>query len=354
MTMKDRMLAVVQGRKVDRVPFVQYDGIAASNDEVWSVIGRENMGVLRWCAVHRFDHSHCRFECEEIVKGGLKGWRRTLITPEGHLSEEKLLDPNLGSAATREHFIKTSDDYRILMSFLRDIRVSEDFSSVETAIRELGEDGLPLVAVARTPYQQLWIEWVCIEDLCLHLVDYPDILEECTSLLASIERQIFQVVLKATEKLPLPFIDFPDNITAPVIGEKNFRTYCVPLYNELAEMLADKNIPVIVHMDGDLKPLWKAIGESKVKGLDSLSPPPDNDTSIAQALVMWPDMRLFINFPSSVHLAEPEGVFRQTEKILAEGGDSGRIWIQVSENIPPGAWRKSYPEIVRAIRAFRQ
>ena len=55
-------------------------------------------------------------------------------------------------------------------------------------------------------------------------------------------------------------IDVPDNITAPVIGPKNFRKYCAPLYNELAEMLADVGTLVYVHMDGDLKPLWKLIG----------------------------------------------------------------------------------------------
>lgn len=41
-------------------------------------------------------------------------------------------------------------------------------------------------------------------------------------------------------------------------------------------------MPVFVHVDGDLRPLWKAIGESRVGGFDSLSlslsPPPDNDT----------------------------------------------------------------------------
>ncbi len=43
-------------------------------------------------------------------------------------------------------------------------------------------------------------------------------------------------------------------------------------------MLSDRNVPVFVHMDGDLKPLWNAIGESRVGGLDSFSPTPDNDT----------------------------------------------------------------------------
>jgi len=39
-------------------------------------------------------------------------------------------------------------------------------------------------------------------------------------------------------------------------------------------------MPAFAHVDDELRPLWKAIGESRVGGFDSLSlsPPPDNDT----------------------------------------------------------------------------
>jgi hypothetical protein len=59
-----------------------------------------------------------------------------------------------------------------------------------------------------------------------------------------------------------------------------------------------------------------------------------------------------VNFPSSVHLALPEEVYRRAAEILAEGAESGRLQIQVSENVPPGVWRRSFPEIVGAIRDF--
>ena len=67
---------------------------------------------------------------------------------------------------------------------------------------------------------------------------------------------------------------------------------------------------------------------------------------------MWPEMRLMMNFPSSVHLQEPKKIYQRAMEILEEAGHSGRLQIQISENVPPGVWRKSYPEIVRAIRDF--
>jgi hypothetical protein len=352
MTMKERILAVLRGEEIDQVPFIQYDGIAAPNEVIWSVLGRNNMGLLRWSKVHRFVHPNCHVRVETIHREGLWGERTILYTPAGELTEERLFEPTYGTASVKKHYVEKPEDYPALIAYLKDTVVLED---LETYLRdqwELGDDGIPMVAVDRTPYQQLWVQWVSLLDLCLHMVDCPDLVEECVSILIDIQRRIFRVVWEAHKKVHLPFVNFPDNITAPVIGERNFRKYCVPLYNELADMLADDKVPVVVHMDGDLKPLWKAIGECRIMGLDSFSPPPDNDTSAAEAAAMWPEKRLMLNFPSSVHLAEPETIYNKAGQILEEAGHTGRLWIQISENVPPGVWKRSFPQIVRAIQDF--
>ena len=105
-------------------------------------------------------------------------------------------------------------------------------------------------------------------------------------------------------------------------------------------------------MDGDLRPLWDDIGASCVGGIASLSPPPDNDTSVADAVALWPHMRIWANFPASVHLAPPEGIYAAAARLLREGGHTGRLQIQISENVPAFAWRTSFREIVRAIHDF--
>jgi hypothetical protein len=105
-------------------------------------------------------------------------------------------------------------------------------------------------------------------------------------------------------------------------------------------------------MDGDLKPLWSAIAESKVGGIDSFAPAPDNDTSVAQAVAMWPDKRLWANFPSSVHLWAPEAIRAEADAMLAAAGHTGRLQIQISENVPAHRWQVSLPVIADAIEAF--
>jgi hypothetical protein len=338
-------MAVLRGEKPDRVPFCQY---VAPGEEFWPEIGRENVGVMRWVCAHRVEHPNCRFESKPIERTGLPGKRITLHTPAGSITEEFCLEPTYGTASRHEHFIKTREDYFVLIAYLKDLVITEDYDTLHTHIADIGDDGLVHCAVDVTPFQQLWIQWVSLIDLCCHMVDWPDVVEECVVLMTKNQKQIFEIAAGS----PAPYIDGPDNVTAPVIGENYFRKYCMPAYAMLADILDGKNKPVFVHMDGDLKPLWEAIGESRINGIDSFSPPPDNDTSVADAVKLWPEMRLFVNYPSSVHLSEPQVIYDKTMQILSEGGHTGRLVIGVFENVPPGMWRKSFPEIVRAIRDF--
>jgi hypothetical protein len=352
MTNRQRILAVIEGRPQDRVPFVQYSDLAAPNEEVWAHVGRENMGLLQWSSLHALHSPNCRIESEQIEIGGRQALRNTLLTPAGTLTEERLYEPTYNTTAAYAHYVKEPRDYHILLAYLRDVSVTMSLDGYLAADRALGDDGLPMAAVVRTPYQQLWVQWVSLSDLALHLVDEPDLMADVTGELARIERDIFEAVYRAAQTVDFRFVDIPDNITAPTIGARYFRRYCLPLYQRLAEMMADRDIKVFCHMDGDLQPLWGAIGESGLRGVDSFSPPPDNDTSVAQALALWPDMRLFINFPSSIHLAAPERIYEVALEILQQAQGTGRLQIQISENVPPGVWRTSYPQIIRAIHDF--
>jgi len=352
MTNRERILAVIEGRELDRVPFVSYCGVAAPDAEVWDHIGRDNMGLLQWSAVHGLVSPNCRTESEQVEINGRRGLRSTLITPAGALTEERLYEPTYNTTAAHKHYVTDVANYHILLSYLRDTTARMNVDGYLAADKALGDDGIPMAAVMRTPYQQLWIQWVSLEDLALHLVDEPDLMADVIGELTRLELEVFGAVHEAAKLVPMRFVDIPDNITAPTIGERYFRQYCLPLYQRFAEMLAEHDIMMFSHMDGDLKPLWSAIGESGLRGIDSFSPPPDNDTSPAQALAMWPEMRLFMNFPSSVHIAAPQRIYDVTMDILQQAGSSGRLQIQISENVPPGAWRTSYPQIVRAIHDF--
>ena len=161
-------------------------------------------------------------------------------------------------------------------------------------------------------------------------MDVAELADERMVVRGNVLLAAYAVVLQAADEVEIPYLVIGDNITAPLIGEQRFYKYCVSYYRAISERLAEKQIPLFVHMDGDLRPLWDAIGESGVKGLDSFSPLPDNDTSVADAVSMWPAMRLLVNSPSSVTLADAETIYNQAIEMLEQGGHTGTLQIQIS------------------------
>lgn len=346
-SMRDRILAVVQGHQVDQIPFVLYEDIFPTAELV-NALGKNNFGLMRWSQVHRIENPNCQIETKDFFVNNTRWQQNTIHTPIGSIYEERAFEPSLNSSSIRKHFLQEKKDYEVLWYYLSDSIILPDYERYYQDQADLGDLGVPLVAVERTPYQQLWIIWAGLDHLSYHWTDFPDYVEKTILLLTERERKLMEIARNS----PAPFIDFPDNITADAIGPKRFIEYCVPFYDELAGMLADRNAFVFSHMDGNLKPLWRAIADSKLAGLDSFSPPPDNDTTVAQAVALWPEKRLFINFPSSLHLQPADQVYAEAMKILEAAGHTGRLQIQISENVPPFVWKTSLPQIIRAIQDF--
>jgi hypothetical protein len=347
--MRERMLAVIQGREHDRVPFAMYEILLPKN-EVVAHLGRGNIGILRFCSLFRAEHPNCRFDSEVYYEGGCKWQRNTLRTPKGDLIELRVFEPAFDSSTARKHYVETKADYEKLWAYLDDCILLDNYDQYHRDCAELGEDGIPKPEIERTPWQQLWIEWVGLEPLSYHLADWPDHVEKTLELLEQRARKTFEIAVRS----PAPCIVMVDNITASAIGPARFRKYCARLYDELAYMLADSNRPVFSHMDGMLKPLWGDIARSRVGGLDSFTPAPDCDTPVDEAVKMWPEKRLWLNFPSSVHLQPPEQIRATADEILTQAGHTGRLQIQISENVPLDVWRTSLPVIADAIEAFGQ
>jgi hypothetical protein len=347
MTMRERMLAVIQGQEHDRVPFAIYE-ILVPPHEVLEHLGHGRIGIIRFCPIYRVEHPNCRYESQIFLQGETKFKRTFLHTPKGRLEEVRVYEPAFDSSTPSKHFIKTKEDYEIFWSYLEDCFILENYDQYYRDVADLGDDGFPKVECERTPWQQLWVEWVGLEGLSMHLADYPEHVEHTIELLMKRERQQFEIAYRS----PAPFINIPDNITAPAIGPARFRKYCVSLYDELAGMLGERGAKLFIHMDGFLKPLWKDIANSKVGGLDSFTPTPDCDTSVAETLTLWPEKILQLNFPSSIHLQSPSEVRKVADEILSTAGHTGRLQIQISENVPLDVWRTTLPIIADAIEDF--
>lgn len=348
MTPRERIEAVLQGRPVDRVPFTAYEGMPVSVPEVQDFLGADAIGFTRWSTAHTIEYPNCAIEVEDFEEGGARFRRVVTKTPAGRLMELYRFDPTYGSLWHMEFPIKGPRDYDAYVALLDDAVLKERYGDFQAEADAMGESGLPMASVGRSPYQRLAIEAVGLMNLGLHLADFPAKVERAMEAI----RRVWREAVRIAAASPALIVNIPDNINAPMVGLERFRKYCAPLYNEAARTLEGTGKVLMVHMDGSLRPLREAVGECRHRVVESLCCRPDGDISVEEAVRWWPDKVFWVNFPSSVHLSSPEIVRATARQILEEGAESGRILMGLMENVPPFAWRRSLPEIAQAIRDY--
>jgi EAL domain-containing protein (putative c-di-GMP-specific phosphodiesterase class I) len=95
--------------------------------------------------------------------------------------------------------------------------------------------------------------------------------------------------------------------------------------------------------------LAEAIAGSKIDCVEAFTPY-ESDMTLAEARQAWPGKILWINFPSSVHLADDDVIEETTRRILHEAAPGDRLLVGITENVPMGTWHRSFSAILRVLR----
>jgi len=105
MTNEERMLAVLRGKDMDRIPFVHYSNLAGRNEDIWKEVGHDSMGILaRGISLFKTVTPNCRIETSEVIIDGNRGKRATLYTPAGSLYQEHVyLSDKIGLNTSARH-----------------------------------------------------------------------------------------------------------------------------------------------------------------------------------------------------------------------------------------------------------
>ena len=79
------------------------------------------------------------------------------------------------------------------------------------------------------------------------------------------------------------------------------------------------------------------------------TPPPDGNLPLDEAREAWQGKAVWINFPSSVHLAEPERIREVTRELVRQGAAQPGFAVSVTENIPASVGTRSLEAIAEAL-----
>ncbi len=317
MTAKERIMAVYRNRLPDRVPlgiYNRYHRTGASER-----IAREaGMGILDffppvsllappWHVQPGYlsEIKNCTFDITYSWTDHKKFEERSIVTPVGKISQQIVKDPSFGSDWVVKPYIRSREDYKIMQYVIENTVFSNHEKEIYQRISDLGEDGVVLGRVDRSPYQKILIELADPEQFLVDLYTDPGPPVELMEVIDYRMDEQFEAVLHSG----VDVIWQPDNITSDMTPPENFLKYCLPFYMKNGERCRQAGKIYAVHIDGKAKLLREWIQNAPIDVIESFSLKiMGGDVDIKEALEFWPGKVICPNFPASLCTADENKV----------------------------------------------
>jgi hypothetical protein len=372
MTKKENILKALAHKKVDRIPWTMYQSFPPWGS---TELNYRNSGLsmiyqhFPACTVHMPDVEVAEENKITLDKDG-RGRQvilRKFKTPVGEISaKHEFFNSNLpgpgdliqkfGSDIDAEILswvtefpFKSEKDYKVLEFIYSNMEfrpTNEGYLFTENMI---GEEGVIFVSVGRTPFQMLLYELMGPNNCFIEYTSNPEKFNRLYDLLYERQREKYKIASKNPGKI----IWSPDNITGSMTPPKFFEKYVLPFYNEMADILHAEDKYFGVHMDGLLDPIKDLIGKTKLDIIEAFTPPPMGDLSVAEALKLWPEKVVWVNFPASVIAAGDRSVSEKyTIDLLKSVAPGDRVLIGCTENYPLDKWEIGYGGVKDALDKY--
>jgi len=342
MTPRKRVEAILRGEMPDKVPLTMYPSMIPQCT-VERQLRNDGLCIVHRTTVFKTHTPNVRREAERFVKDGVTYDRTVIHTPLGSI--EELRRPALFTSWRTSHFFKRPEDYKVLLFMVKDERYEDNYKAYLEADRRLGEDFVLRAAFGATPLHQIMIHWMGVETFAIEWAERRDEIMKLYDAMVENRRKIYPIVAES----PASHANYGGNEVPEVMGIERFAEFCVPHYNEAAEVCHKHGVLVGTHLDGNNKAWAHLVAESALDYVEAFTPPPDCDLSVREALEMWPDKFLWINFPSSVHLQPVPKIEEATRQLIREAAPGDRFIIGITEDIPSDRWQQNMLAIARVI-----
>jgi len=322
MTIRERVFAILAGRKPDRLPFIdrldvwyachrrggtipeEFKGMSLTDIHQAVGLGQQRYLVpyalkLRGVEViSRFNGEEVYHEQDPVIEFfcgvfGPVDYERPgitvneLRTPVGRLRVcYELLQENVATGTEpylKEHLIKEESDYRTVEYILERAEYVAQHEKVRQEAKRIGGAGFVIPMTHRIPFQQLLLEYLGEVPLFYALHDQPRQVER---LMALLDEQLVDI-LHRLGALEAVFVEFPDNLHGLITNPRLFAKYCLPAYQRYSEILHAQGKKTGSHTDGNVKPLLGLLAESGLDVCESFSPAPLTECTFDEAWHAW-------------------------------------------------------------------
>ncbi|MDP6495091.1 MAG: uroporphyrinogen decarboxylase family protein [Dehalococcoidia bacterium] len=356
MTDRERVLAIMEGRSPDRIPWIprlliwhrahRLNGTLPSQFKDMDLRQTEEaLGMgnpAREGKIYRIEYRNMDVNVHsERYDGGV----RTVtdyVTPKGTVryttrTSDEFAGLGIEGSIREECPLKVAEDYDIWEYVVENSVYVPTYEEYEAYDREIGDEGLPMVASGDAPFHAWLIDLVGYEHAYLHMHDFPERVERLLDLMSRKEKQeLWELVAKSPAKLILHGRHFDSQITPAHYFEK----YITPYYKEFSQVLHDNDKTLTFHADNDSSKLFPLIKESGFDMVDCFATAPLAKCTLKDAREAWGTSVIIWGGVPSVILEDwyPEEDFESYMEDLFRTIAPGDAFIMgVSDNVMPGA-----------------
>ncbi|MDW7679780.1 MAG: hypothetical protein SCK70_04405 [bacterium] len=328
MTPKQRFIAALAGEKCDQIPRTIWNNKLPGgdlNDRLLDlgvlVINKSSVWQIRLKGI-QIEHR------DEATADGSMIRHTSYFTPAGKLTTAERLLPN--TVWIEKYIFNDPSDYDALEALIASRTYQPDFERFIADDQMLADQSIARLITIHSPMHELIYEFMGIENFSIEWADNRDRLLH----LCDVLKQDWRMRVEITAASPTKFAVIEGNTQLQVIGEERFLKYYFPNIQEACEILHAKGIYAGAHLDGDNKKLAPLIARTSLDFIESFTPPPDCDLSVAEARLIWKDKSLLVHFPSSVHLSGAKAIDAHVKEILKQAAPGYRFVIGTFEDVP--------------------
>lgn len=342
MTSKERILAALQNKPVDHIPFCPFLAY------VWEHFPPEiqNRGQLDFhhrigadplwrgapCPVYTTHPSELKYVSTD--KDGRT--EDEIITPKGTLRQAWARSESGNTSFLVEHLLKTEQDFKVQMWIEENTTMVYDPTHVNNHFAGDGREGLSLgmlIPRSKSAFQNLVEHLVGTEELAYALADFPDTVEALWRIMVARDLEAVKLAVKSPYS---HFITWEDSSTQNY-SPSQYDAYIGSEIGQWCDILTGSGKHYSQHACGHVAAL---VGRMKAHGVhcvESISPPPTGNITIREARkTIGSSMGIIGGIEPIQFLALSEKQLKPYVESVIRDGAGGPFVLANSDSCPPG------------------
>jgi hypothetical protein len=344
MDVRSRVLAVLDGRKPDAVPWlgdldywVQWLRVSGRLSEKYGGDGlfrlHRDLGVgfyLQGYFPFKTIYDGVQVDVEPVGLGKVTRVR----TPFGELREVQEWLPDSFSIGWTERFVKDWRDLKALRYLYEHTHYEADYEPAARRYDLVGDNGLVLCYLPRSPFMQLVALDAGIEAVTYALSDAPAELEETLAAIGRKHDEASEIALSS----PAECLMIPENLSSEVVGKRLYGAYVRPHDERWTRRIREAGKPSFLHIDGTLRGLIREASATGFKVLEAVTPAPVGDIEV-EDLHRWvePETILWGGLPGVyfTDLVSDAAFDAFVRRVLEVMRSAPRYVLGVADQVPP-------------------